>query len=110
VQDPENRDSGATLLRRAKRKGALAVDRSFGGGWQAGVEALAFGSRSDAGFPVNVDLGGYALVNARAAWTPAPQWSIELRADNLADRDYTQVFGFNTPGRSFHLGLRWQTP
>jgi vitamin B12 transporter len=110
VQDPENRDSGQTLLRRAKRKAALAVDRRFGAGWQAGLEALAFGSRRDAGFPVDIDLGGYALVNARAAWSPAPQWSIELRADNLADRAYTQVYGFNTPGRSFHLGLRWRTP
>ncbi len=110
VQDPETRDSGETLLRRAKRKAALAVDRRFGDDWQAGLEALAVGSRRDAGFPVAIDLGGYALVNARAAWSPAPQWSIELRADNLADRDYTEINGFNTPGRSYFLGLRWRTP
>ena len=35
-------------------------------------------------------------------------WTLEARVDNVGDRDYTLVHGFNTAGRSAHLGLRWQ--
>jgi vitamin B12 transporter len=108
VQDPENEDTGATLLRRAKRKGAVSVDREFGGGWRAGAESVFVGAREDAGFPTNVTLPGYGLLNLRAAWSVTPDWTLEVRADNVADKDYALIDGYNTPGRSAYLGVRWQ--
>lgn len=107
-QDPKNEDTGAVLLRRAKRKGALSVDRDFGGGWSAGVEQVLIGAREDSGFPSNHRLGGYGLVNLRTAWAITGDWTVEARADNVLDKDYTEVFGFNTPGRSAYVGFRWQ--
>ncbi len=107
-QDPKNQDTGATLLRRAKRKAAVSVDRELGAGWSAGIEQVLIGARDDAGFPSNRRLAGYGLVNLRSAWAVAADWTLELRADNVLDKDYTEVFGFNTPGRSAYVGFRWQ--
>lgn len=108
VQDPENEDTGATLLRRAKRKGAVSVDRELGAGWRAGAEGVFVGARDDAGFPSNVTLPGYGLLNLRAAWAVTPDWTLEVRADNVADKDYALIDGYNTPGRSAYVGFRWQ--
>ncbi len=108
VQDPENEDTGATLLRRAKRKGAISVDRDLGAGWRVGGEGVFVGAREDAGFPTNVTLPGYGLFNLRAAWAVTPDWTLEVRADNLADKDYALIDGYNTPGRSAYVGFRWQ--
>ena len=30
-----------------------------------------------------------------------------FRADNLADKNYALIDGYNTPGRSAYLGVRW---
>lgn len=107
-QDPVDRDSGATLLRRAKRKAAFSLDRELGAGWRAGIDTVFVGARQDAGFPDNLRLGGYGLVGLRASWVVSADWALEARVDNIGDRDYTLVHGFNTAGRSAHVGLRWQ--
>ena len=108
LQDPENEGSGDTLLRRAKRKGAFSIDREFGAGWRAGIETVVVGERQDAGFPSNVTLPGYSVVNLRAAWSITPDWTLEVRADNVGDKDYALIDGFNTPDRSAYIGVRWQ--
>jgi vitamin B12 transporter len=108
LQDPQNEDTGNMLLRRAKRKGSLSVDREFAGGWRAGIETILSGERKDAGYPDNVVLPGYGVVNLRAAWSVTPAWTLELRADNVADKDYSLIDGYNTPDRSAYVGFRWQ--
>ncbi len=107
-QDPKNEDTDSLLLRRAKRKGAFSIDRAFGERWRAGVETVLIGAREDAGFPDNHVLAGYGLVNLRAAWSVTPDWTLEARVDNAADKDYTQVYGYNTAGRTAYVGFRWQ--
>jgi outer membrane cobalamin receptor len=37
----------------------------------------------------------------------ADDWTFEARLENVADRDYAQVSGYNTPGRSGTFSLRW---
>lgn len=107
-QDPRDRESGQTLLRRARYKAAASLDRELGRGWRAGIDTVLVGSRQDAGFPENLRLGGYGLIGLRASWAMTADWTLEARVDNVGDRDYTLVHGFNTAGRSAHLGLRWQ--
>jgi vitamin B12 transporter len=34
-------------------------------------------------------------------------WRFEARLENLGDREYELVQGYNTPGRSGLLSLRW---
>ena len=43
----------------------------------------------------------------RLAWQFSPAWRVEGRLENLTDRDYELVRGYNTPGRSGLLSLVW---
>ncbi|MEO6967215.1 MAG: TonB-dependent receptor [Rhodanobacteraceae bacterium] len=103
-QDARDPATGQRLLRRASRKGDALLTRRFNARVEAGVELYAEGPRPEFGGP----LPGYALVNARMNITLSPAWQLHLRAENLADRSYSLIRGYNTPGRSVWLELAWQ--
>ncbi|NBD94897.1 MAG: TonB-dependent receptor [Gammaproteobacteria bacterium] len=103
-QDPEDRDSGLPLLRRPEEKASWSIDRRFSGGGWIGTELLYTGERFDVG---QERLGSYALVNLRAGWPLPAGLRLEGRLENLTDRGYEQLVGFNTPGRSFWVALSW---
>lgn len=102
-QDARDPQTGERLLRRAARKGDLLLARRFNDRIDAGLELYAEGPRPEFGGP----LPGYALINARLNVTLSPAWQLHLRAENLADRDYSLIRGFNTPGRSGWVELSW---
>ena len=93
-QDPRDDDSGAPLVRRARRFGSAGVDGVFGR-WRLGADWVGAGERPDGG----VVLGGYGLLNLRVAWALQPGWTLSARLDNAADKAYTLVKGYNTEGR-----------
>jgi vitamin B12 transporter len=102
-QDARDPQTGAHLLRRASRKGDLQLMRQFNARMNAGVELYAEGPRPELGGP----LPGYALINARLNIVLSPAWQLHLRAENLADRTYALIRGYNTPGRSGWIELAW---
>jgi vitamin B12 transporter len=71
----------------------------------AGVELLCSSKSADVG---GTTLGGYALVNLRASYALGSSWKLGLRAENLFDRDYELVHGYNTAGRSGYLTVSWE--
>ena len=103
-QNPRNEDSGAQLVRRPKQKFDTLLERAFGDRLHAGVEFFASGQRED----ISTTLPGYALVNLRASYDIAATWSVSLRLENLFDRDYELVHGYNTPGRAGYVQIAWQ--
>lgn len=104
AQNPRNQDTAAQLLRRPRHKFTTLVERGISANVRAGIEFIASGNRQDVG---NYTLPGYALVNLRASYRLANAWRIGLRLDNLFDRNYELVHGYNTPGRSGYLQLVW---
>ncbi len=100
ARDPQ---TGEHLLRRASRKGDIALTRVFGTRLNAGLELYAEGPRPELGGP----LPGYALINARLNLILSPTWQLHLRAENLADRTYSLIRDYNTPGRSGWIELAW---
>jgi len=100
------------LLRRAPRKAHASLDRRFGNDVVAGIDADAVSARPDTNFDTfpaqSIALGGYGLVHARVEWPLARGWSLEARVENLFDREYELAHGFNTPGRSGVVTLRWR--
>ena len=104
-QNPRNQDTDAQLVRRPKQKLDSVIDRAFGERTHAGVEFIASGKRADIG---SVTLPGYAIVNLRASYALASTWNVSLRLENLFDRDYELVHGYNTPGRSAFVQIAWQ--
>jgi vitamin B12 transporter len=103
---------GHALLRRAPRKAHASIDYRFASGLLLGVDADAVSARPDTNFDTfpstPVSLAGYGLVHVRAAWPLPAGWQLEARIQNIGDREYELVHGFNTPDRSGMLSIRWR--
>ena len=109
LQDPENAsgaNQGKVLPRRAQESLRIDLDRRLGT-WRLGGTLRGEGARFD-----NVTntrrLDGYALLDLRAEYRLATDWSLGARLENLFDVDYETVFGYNQPGRGAYLTLRYQ--
>lgn len=104
-EDARDVDASTPLLRRARNKASTIVERAFGTRFSAGAEVNYVGRREDVG---GIRLGGYAIVNLRAHYAINDAWSIDGRIENLADRDYVVVHGYNVAGRSLFAQVVWQ--
>ena len=113
IIDPRDRDTGHTLARRARRTLSLDLDRQFdrlglGASWQA-----VSGSYDD--LNNQQPLGGYALLGLRSSWELDREIKLELKVDNLLDKDYSRVlyshegsqYGYREEGRTWMFGVTW---
>lgn len=111
--DPRDRDTGHTLNRRARRTLGLDLDRRFGEWSVGGTWQAASSSFNDADNRQRI--GGHGLLGLRGAWQASPGVKLDLRLDNLLDRDYTRalyryegdVHGYRQEGRGATLGVTW---
>ncbi|MCP1673257.1 vitamin B12 transporter [Natronocella acetinitrilica] len=110
LQDPRNRDTGARLTRRTTQSARLDLDRRFGQ-FSLGASGVAVGDRyNDAAN--NDRLSGFGLVNLRAGWAFAENWSARITVDNMFDREYvvSRFFDgtpYNQTGRTAFLSVRY---
>lgn len=104
LQNTEDRSTGQSLLRRPDQKASLVVNRALGRGSWLGAEWFVSGDRLDFGGRL---LPGYALLNLAGGYRLSSALSVELRVDNLFDRDYEPAAGFNSAERSAFLSLYW---
>lgn len=105
-QNPRDRSADRDLLRRAGFKGNWVLGYRSADRWNIDAELVHVGERLDVG---GVQLGSYTLINLRAGLRVARQWRVDLRINNLADRDYQPVFGFNAADRRVFVELGWRT-
>jgi vitamin B12 transporter len=105
LQDPQDEDTGDLLPRRARQNFSASVvyQRSR---YQLGLDFLASGRRKDSNFSDAVN-GGYGLADLTLQISLAPHWSLQAKVENLFDKDYALAAGYNTPGRSFYAGVRY---
>ncbi len=103
LDNARNLDNGQRLLRRPLRKADISLDRHFGNRVQAGLELFLSGPSTDYG----ARLGGYSLINAHVSWRLGHGLQVALYLQNLANHHYSLAYGYNTPGRSGWLTLRW---
>jgi vitamin B12 transporter len=108
-QNPRNTTTGQELLRRAKQFANLAVTQHIGS-WEAGGEWQYSGARQDADINTfaPVTLPSYQLFNLNARYQVEKNISVSARIDNLFNRDYMLVHGYNTLGRTLFVGLNYQ--
>jgi vitamin B12 transporter len=98
---------GRELPLRAKQKGLIGLDRSFGK-WSGGGELHLISKRFD-NAANTVELGGYSLLNLFASYQIASDLSAHIKLNNLANKQYEQVSMFASPGRTLFAALRWQS-
>ena len=96
------------LVRRARNRASAAVGWAHGR-WRAGAEWVASGPREDDDFSTmsRVRLGGYGLLNLRAARQLSPELSLSVRLDNVGDKRYELIRGYNTPRRNLFVALEY---
>ncbi|GAA5216803.1 TonB-dependent receptor domain-containing protein [Corallincola platygyrae] len=101
--DAEDKATGSQLIRRARKTGSYQVTYD----WQD-FEFLAqyeyHGERTDAG----QRLDDYHLVNLGVAYFVTDSWTVRAKASNLFDESYENVYGYNTPGDEYYLGVSYR--
>ncbi|MGB0514725.1 MAG: TonB-dependent receptor, partial [Wenzhouxiangellaceae bacterium] len=103
-QNPRDQDRDRDLLRRPELKGQWTLGHVWNAGHYADAELVHTGDRLDVG---GVRLASTTLINLRAAVRLGRGWQAEVRLDNLFDRRYEPLVGFNAPDRTIQFGLRW---
>ena len=105
VQEPENRENGNLLPRRARTHGAVSVAQTWGR-LRAAAEFAASSHRFDDAANTR-RMGGYGVVNLSAEWNGDRGLTLFVRAENVLDRDYELAAGYSTGGAQVTAGLRW---
>jgi len=104
--DPRNEVNGRLLPRRAQEQLTLGADHQVGA-WKFGGTVMHVGRRFDDAAN-RQPLGAYTTADVYADWQFARDLSLQAKVNNLADKRYETAYGYNQPGRSFYLTLRWQ--
>ncbi len=103
---------GRTEVRRPDNAASVNVNYRFlGGRGNLNLGAIFNGEQEDSEF-INatprdrVTLDGYTLLNAAVSFDVNDTLQLFVRGDNLLDEDYTEVFGYRSPGAAGYMGLR----
>lgn len=103
--DPRNLDTDKYLARRARKQSTLTADLTVDG-WRLGGELQYVGERFD-NASNSIRLASYSLINVGASRPLDRDWKLQVKANNLANRNYVLANGYATPGRVLYLGLTW---
>ncbi|MBK8814244.1 MAG: TonB-dependent receptor [Methylococcaceae bacterium] len=106
--DPIDRATHARLFRRYQKSMNFDLSRSFGA-FDIGANVLAQGDRDDidfSDFQVK-KIGGYVTVGLRGAYHIDKNWMISAKLNNLLDKQYQQVHGFNQADRNFFVSIHY---
>jgi vitamin B12 transporter len=106
LQDPRDETTDERLLRRSRESLVVAVNRDVGR-LDLGLDVAAYGNRKDFGFPENVTLDSYALLNATVRYRATDALTVQGRIENALDENYTLAEGYRTEGRSYTIGVRY---
>ncbi|RTZ39755.1 TonB-dependent receptor [Candidimonas sp. SYP-B2681] len=108
--DPRNdqprEGEGSVLVRRAKQVYLLGVDHRIDA-LTVGAEYQFIGKRYDDVANTRV-MGGYSLLNLTAAYDFSKNVGVQVRWNNLLNKDYTNVYGYNMPGSNVFVNLSFR--
>lgn len=109
LQNPRDALTGQPLLRRSKESASVNVSHDFGN-WQGGATLRHSGNRRDGDIVTYaaLTLPAYQVLDLNLSYPLDAHLSVVGRVDNLLNKGYMQVHGFNTLGRTLYLGLNYQ--
>ncbi|WP_196221254.1 TonB-dependent receptor domain-containing protein [Sansalvadorimonas verongulae] len=105
VLDPKNRDTGKVLEHRAKQIISILADRSFGDISVGGTFTARSHSYDDAGNTQRV--AGYGTVDLRTSWQATQEIKLGARLENLFNKKYETLKGYNEAPRGIFATLTW---
>jgi len=104
--DPRDEATGNVLLRRAKKMARLSIDNvagKFNYGFTLNGQGEHFNDTAN-----EQRVSGYMLVDLRASYIFAKEWSLRAKIENALDKDYESVKGYNTAGSSAFVSVHYQ--
>ena len=109
LQSPRSHDTGNLLPRRSQRYGTFVLGYRMTN-WDFLGEIIASGERFN-DTANNNKLNGYALLNITARYQINSEISLQFKANNILDKEYTLLGAYNnsynTPGANLFVGLRY---
>ncbi len=102
---PINELSGNQLPRRARNQVTLGADYTTGA-WTFGGALLNVGSRFD-NTKNTQSLDSYTTMDVFVNYAISKDLSLQTKVNNLANKSYETAYGFNQPGRSVFVTLRY---
>jgi len=110
TQNPENLSSSRPIQNRAKRFGSVTVSHSMDERTSLNAKVLAtsdqwtpmIGSFSSAAL-----VSGYAVLNLSAEHKVRPDVKVTFSVLNALDKAYFHLDGYNNPGRTYFMGLKY---
>lgn len=109
LTNPRNQETGQRLTRRAAQVYRLGAQYNYNA-MQVGAEYMWTAKRQDTNFNTNenVTLGGFSLVNLTAHYAFNKTVTASVRWDNVFNKRYEYVYGYNTPGSNVFVNLTWR--
>ena len=105
LQNPHDELTGEQLPLRARRILRLAADHRIGRA-QLGAEWYLSGERY--GSVARERMGGYGVLDLTASYDVTDETQVQLRVNNVLDKDYTVVPGYATAGASVFLSVAYR--
>ncbi len=103
-QRADNVTSGTRLLRRAEQSATISYTQNIGR-HRLGVAVLASGDREDFG---GRTLAGYVIANVTGQLQLGKSWQLNVRIENLFDKEYQTAADYRMQERSGFVELRYR--
>lgn len=104
--DPYDTDTNKILQRRSLGSLKLSMDKKIGK-WTSGFSYIGQRYRFD-DTTNTTRVNGYAIVNLRASYAVSEKLSIKAKVENIFDKEYETVDGYNNPGQSIFISMKYQ--
>jgi vitamin B12 transporter len=101
--NPRDDRSGRQLARRARQTYRFSVEHRIQA-VKVGAEYQFTGKRYD-DEANQTTLGGHSLLNLTAAYDFSPNVGVQIRWNNVLDKQYSTVYGYNMPGSNVFVNL-----
>jgi vitamin B12 transporter len=103
--DSKNEDTHTQLANVAQNRASFSLDTPSFHNAHAGFEMLYTGKRL---YSSQITLPDYTLARLRVEWKPSGRITLFGRIENLFDRRYQEVYGYQTSPRAYYAGSTLQ--
>lgn len=106
AMDPRNELTGKRLARRSASLATLGADYAVGV-WAFGGFLVHAGKRFDDSANTR-ELAGHTTADLYVDYAVNKAWKVQAKLNNVTDRQYETVYGYNQPGRAVYVTLSYQ--
>ena len=110
IQNPENTSSSRPIQNRAKRFGSLTISHFMDERTSLNAKLLATSAQWTpmiGSFSSSALVPGYAVFNLSADHKVRPDVKLTFSVLNALDKTYFNLDGYNNPGRTYFMGLKY---